>query len=151
MIEVEAAEVVLVRLPLAAVLADDDPRYGLDDLARALERPPIDLLRGDHSLGGRVGDADQIVHRLVEIGEVAEGLLRGDDHLGGGGEVQRAIDARRRAVAHRDAAPNARREVEEPEGDVVGSGPDRQRVRAVDSRDGASRVAAAGVTTALGA
>ena len=40
-IEVEAAQVVLVGLALAAVLADDDARHGLEHFAGAHDRPRV--------------------------------------------------------------------------------------------------------------
>ena len=51
-IEVEAAQVVLVGLALAAVLADDDARYGFEDFAGAHDRPCIELARRDRALAG---------------------------------------------------------------------------------------------------
>ena len=51
-IEVEAAQVVLVGLALAAVLADDDTRDGFEDFAGAHDRARVELPRGDRALAG---------------------------------------------------------------------------------------------------
>ena len=51
-IEVEAAQVVLVGLALAAVLADDDARDGFEDFAGPHDRPRVELPRGDRALAG---------------------------------------------------------------------------------------------------
>ena len=62
-IEVEAAQVVLVRLSLAAVLADDHARHGLEHFARAHDRPRVELPRRDRALARRLRDADEILRR----------------------------------------------------------------------------------------
>ena len=59
-IEVEAAQVILVGLPLAAVLRDDQSGHGLEDFAGADDRPRAELLLADMALGGGGRDADEI-------------------------------------------------------------------------------------------
>jgi len=59
MIDVEAADVVLVGLALTAVLADDDARHRLVDLARAKDRPLLDLLGGHYASRTGLGQAEQ--------------------------------------------------------------------------------------------
>ena len=59
-VEVHAAQVVLVGLAAAAVLADDDAGDGLEQLAGAQQRPPREVLAADDSLAGAVGDADEL-------------------------------------------------------------------------------------------
>jgi hypothetical protein len=135
-IEVEAAQVILVRLSLAAMLADDDAGNGLQDLAGALEGAPFDFLGSDHALSCGVGDPDQVIHRLVEIGEIAKGLLGGDDHVGARGEIERGIGARRRTGADHETAANARGKVDEMKRDVVRTRRQRERVGAVRSGNG---------------
>ena len=62
-IEVEAAQVVLVRLALAAVLADDDARHGFEHFAGAHDRPRVELPRRDRALARRLRDADEVLGR----------------------------------------------------------------------------------------
>ncbi len=51
-IEIEAAQVILIRLSLAAVLTDDQARHRLQHFARAHDRPLLDLTRGHRALRG---------------------------------------------------------------------------------------------------
>ena len=76
-IEVEAAQEVLVRLPVAAVLRDDQARHGLEDLAGAIERALFDLGGADGTLRGRLGDADQTVVASVHDDRSEPGRVRG--------------------------------------------------------------------------
>ena len=57
-VEVEAAQVELVRLALAAVLADDEPGCGFQQLAGAVDGARFELLLGHGADVGRVGNAD---------------------------------------------------------------------------------------------
>jgi hypothetical protein len=56
-VEVEAPEEVLVRLPGAAVLGDDEPGHELQHLARAQDGTILHELTGDGPGAGRVGAA----------------------------------------------------------------------------------------------
>ena len=60
-VEVEAAQVILVGLARAAVLRDDHAGNGLDDFARPEQRAQRELLVADHALVGGSGDADEAV------------------------------------------------------------------------------------------
>ena len=87
-IEIEAAQVVLVRLALAAVLAGDEPRHGFENLAGAHDGARLELLGGDGAFAGRGGDAHQVVARVLQVGDVAERPAAGDDHVGGQAQGQ---------------------------------------------------------------
>ena len=80
-IEVEAAQIVLIGLSFAAVLADHDARDRLENVARALNRAAFDLLGGDDPDGCGIGNSDQTVDRLVHLGQIVESPLAGDDDL----------------------------------------------------------------------
>lgn len=71
-IEVEPAQVVLIRLPLAAVLADDHARNRFEHLAGTHHRPGIELCCGDGALAGGCGDADERCCRVLDIRDVPE-------------------------------------------------------------------------------
>jgi len=58
-VEVEAAQEVLVRLAVAAVLRDDQARHDLEDFARAQDRPALELDREHDTLAGGARFADQ--------------------------------------------------------------------------------------------
>lgn len=61
MIEVEAADEVLVRLAVAGVLGHDDAGNGLQQLALAREGPAAKIDGPDMTLGGAGGHANEIV------------------------------------------------------------------------------------------
>jgi hypothetical protein len=61
-IEIEAAEEVLVGFAAAAMLRDDHAGHILDDFRRAQERPKRQVGRPEGALIGRRGNADQIVY-----------------------------------------------------------------------------------------
>ena len=60
-IEVEAANEILVRLPFARVLGDDHPGHRLEQLALARDRAEAQICRADASLGRAGRDAAQVV------------------------------------------------------------------------------------------
>jgi hypothetical protein len=60
MIEVEAGREVLVGLPVAGVLADEDPWNGLQQLALARDRSETEIGGTDASFGCGAGLADEI-------------------------------------------------------------------------------------------
>ncbi len=60
-VEVEAAQEVLVGLSVARVLGDDQAGHRLQSLGRAQQRAVGQLLGGDRAFGSRIGNADQVV------------------------------------------------------------------------------------------
>ncbi len=92
-VDVEAADVVLVGLAFPAVLADQHPRHALEDLARAKDRPLLDLLRAHHPLRARAGQTQEAVHGLVEIGEATESPPAGHEHVGVERNAKRDLEA----------------------------------------------------------
>ena len=71
-IEIEAAQEILVGLAVAAVLRDDEARNGLQQLAGAQHRAGFELRARDRALGRRFDAADELValrrdHDFVEI------------------------------------------------------------------------------------
>ena len=60
-IQIEAAQVVLIRLALAAVLADDHSGHRLQHFTRTHDRPSIELRRGHRALAGCRCDPDEIL------------------------------------------------------------------------------------------
>ena len=60
-IEVKAAQEVLVRLSAARVLGDHHPRDRLQDLPAPHEWPRHEVTRGSPPLGGAVSDAEQVI------------------------------------------------------------------------------------------
>ncbi len=60
-VEVEAAQKILVRFPAARVLRDDDPGNGFQDFTRAHGRSQTQLLRAHRAHRRRIGDANQTV------------------------------------------------------------------------------------------
>ncbi len=59
-IEIEAAQEILVRLAVAAVLRDDHSGNVLEHFARPQHRPRLDQLRGDGALARGVRGADRV-------------------------------------------------------------------------------------------
>ncbi len=78
-VEVEAAQEVLVRLPGAAVLRDHQARNELQHLARAQDGPVLDQLAGDLPRARGLGrpDAALVVAADVDLLDVLLGPLRG--------------------------------------------------------------------------
>jgi hypothetical protein len=105
-IDVEAANVILVRLALAAVLADHHAGHRFEDLSRTEHRPLLDLFRGDDTDGTRLREPEQTVHGLVEVGEAAERSPAGHEH----------VRAERHAKCHLDARGAARWDVHGADG-----------------------------------
>ena len=71
-IEIEAAQEILVGLAVAAVLRDDEARHGLQQLAGAQHRAGFELRARDRALARRLHFADELValrgdHDFVEI------------------------------------------------------------------------------------
>ena len=119
-IEVEAAQEILVGLALAAVLRDDHARHRLEHFALAHDRPHVELTRGDRALAGRLRDADQALRRIVDVGQVGEPAARHDGDVGAHRQLEYHVAPDLAAVDH-DAAVDGRPEVHER---------DRDRVRA---------------------
>ena len=66
-IEIDATQVVLVRLALAAMLADEEAGDALEQLPGAHEGPVLYVLLRDRPLRGRVRAADQIVDGVGDL------------------------------------------------------------------------------------
>ena len=81
-IEVEPAEVVLIRLAFAAVLADDDAGHGFEDFARAHHRPRVELSAGNCALARGLRDAEEVLRGIGRIRQVGEGALPSHRHVG---------------------------------------------------------------------
>ena len=114
-VQIESPQVVLVGLPLAAVLADDQARHRFEHLARPHDGPRFELRRGDGADAGGVGDAHQVLARVLQVGDVAERARAGHHHVGGQRQRQRGINLQRLAGGrHRHLLPR-RREVHQPE------------------------------------
>ena len=88
MIEVEAAQVVLIRLALATVLAHDEARHGFEDFAGAHDRTLVELRGRDGALTGRRRDADEVRRRILDIGDVSKRPGAGHDDVGAERERQ---------------------------------------------------------------
>ena len=117
-IEVEAAQVVLIGFALSAVLADDEPRHGLEHLTGPHDRPIEDLLRGNRPFARGAGNAHEIRGRIGDIRKIGEGLPAG--HL------TSAVNVSRRTISSETDCPAATRtcrltvrEVDQAERDVV--------------------------------
>ena len=130
-VEVEAAQVVLVRLAVAAVLRHDHAGHELEHLGRPQGRPALDQLRGHGAGAGRVGAADGVeivaahlrrrqLLRCARVGDRGRGRCRRRGRLGqrrrrrgaggrsGGGE-QRSDDEREAGATGAHAAVTQRR------------------------------------------
>ena len=136
-IEVEAAQVVLIGFPLAAVLRDHDAWNGLEHFASAHDRPRIELPRGDRALTRGLRDADQILRRPLGVGEVRERALAGHRHIGVQRQLHHDVDGGR--TAGDDDGSRGRREVEQGEGEVVLAGVEIEAINTRGVADGRGR------------
>ena len=88
MIEVEATDVVLVGFAFAAVLTDDQARDGFEHFARTHDRTDLELRGGDRALARGRRDADQVLGRVLDVGDVPERRGARDDNVGSQRELQ---------------------------------------------------------------
>ena len=107
-IEVEAAQVVLIRLALPAVLTDHDAWHRFEHLSGPHHRARVELPRRDRALARRLRDADEILGRPFRVGEIGEGRLPGDRHVGAQRQVHRDVEANVASARDRDVAPRER-------------------------------------------
>lgn len=105
-VEVEAAEEVLVRLAAARVLRGDRTGYGLDQFAHALDRPPLEVLASGRPLRGGHGDADQVVCALAHLDLLEEARCRPLQLR----LARRVVRRRRRVVEGRERLRRDRKE-----------------------------------------
>ena len=116
-IEIEATEVVLIRLALAAMLAHDQAGHGFEHLAGAHHRPGIQLGGGDGSLAGSRSNADEVGRGILDVRDVSEAAGPGDDDVGAQRQRHDRVGRDRRAARHRDGAPK-HAEIEKPESEL---------------------------------
>ncbi len=136
-VEVEPAQVVLVRLALAGVLADQEARYGLEDVRGAVDLALGDLVGRDDPHRGRVRDADEVVHGRVEVREVVKRALPRHDDVRRRRQMQAHVSRHDAGSPDVEPAPDERREAGQPEDDVEHPGREvREEVRAVTAREG---------------
>ena len=76
MVEVEAANEVLIRLAVAGVLGDDHPGHGLEQLAFAGDRAEPEVGRADPPLGRAGRDTAQVVDATHDLDRVERGAPR---------------------------------------------------------------------------
>jgi hypothetical protein len=106
-IEVEAAQVVLIGLALTTVLADDDPRHRLEHLTCPHHGTGRELTRGDRTLARGLGDPHQVLGRILGVGQVDKGSLARHQHVGAERQVHDRIDAHAAVRRNRDLPPGA--------------------------------------------
>ena len=121
MIEVEPAQVILVRLALSAVLADDEAGYGLEHLRRPEDRTRFDLGRGDRTLARRVGHPDETLLGVRDVGEVGERVPRRHHDVRGDRQSQDRVDHDGVLPGDGDLLLDEAGEVRQPEGHLVGA------------------------------
>ena len=142
-IEIESAEVVLVRLALAAVLADDDARHRLEHLAGAHHRPRVELSAGDGALTGRLGDARPgCAAGSISVGQVGEGPLAGHRDVGAEHQVERGVGGDGTGRGHDEVRAARWAKLARPEGDAA-TAPGRGRLEVVAPRQRRSATRAA--------
>ncbi len=101
MIEVEAAQKILVRLPVAGVLRDDQAGHDFEDLAGSKQRPVLELLMQHAAFAGRAGDAGE----RDAVGRDDDFFETGGGHPAGERLSRRESEraARQKSSAHEDA------------------------------------------------
>jgi hypothetical protein len=90
-IQIEAAQEVLIGFSLATVLRDDHAGHCLEHLALPHEWPHIELLRGDRALTRRCRDADQVFRGVLGVGEIDERALADDHDFRVQGQMQHLV------------------------------------------------------------
>jgi hypothetical protein len=118
-IEVEAAQEVLVRLPLTAVLGNDDAGDRLEHLALPHEGPHLELPAGDGALACRRGDAYQILRRILDVCQIGERPPADDHDLRVQRQVHHLVVGGGRARLDGEPAMTDEGEVDQPHGQVV--------------------------------
>ncbi len=122
-IEIEAPQVVLVGLPLAAVLADGETGNGLEHFGGPHDGPSLQLARRDRALARRDSDAHEVRGRIRLIGQIAKRAGARHRHVRAERERERDIHRGPLSGDDRDLTANGR-EVDHPEEQTSGSGSD---------------------------
>jgi hypothetical protein len=117
-VEVEAAQEVLVGLAPARMLGGDQSGRGLEDLARAQQRADLDVGPGDAALAGRAGGADAPLAAAEDEDRAGNRLVR---RFRCRGVDRRAV--RRSGLVRRGAVLRQRRQGggQRERGDTAGS------------------------------
>jgi hypothetical protein len=101
-IEIEPAQIVLIRFALSAVLADDHARHRLEHFGRAVNRANGQLRGGDGAFARGGGDADEVLGRVLDFRQVTERAWRSDDDVRAGGDEHHRIRGKAAARGHGD-------------------------------------------------
>ncbi len=127
-IQVEAAQIVLVGFPFPAVLADDQPGYGFQQLTGPHDRPRFELLAGHGTLARGECHANEVLRRAFHVNELRERALAGDGDIRRERQMQRRVDGHRLGRRHH-RVPADGREVHQPEEHRIF--PDAERVESI--------------------
>ena len=116
------------------------PGHRFEHLAGAHHRPRVELRGRDRALAGRRRDADEVLRRVLDVGDVAERAGSGHDDVGAERQRQHdvGVSPTRRRHAH---GPAQHAEVEQPKCELGGAGRDRiELVRPASSVVASARV-----------
>jgi hypothetical protein len=125
-VEIEAAQVVLVRLALATVLADDEARHGLEQLSGSHQRARGYLSRRHDTLTRGFRGSDESLARRIHLREVPEPPRAGHGDIGREHERKHDVDHASLGRAHRHARLSSSAEVGERDDDVIRAGNERR-------------------------
>jgi hypothetical protein len=119
-IQVEASQVVLVRLAFSAVLADHEPGDRLEDFPGAQDRALVDLPPRDRAIRRCVRDAEKALLRMLDLGEVSERPLARHENFRGYGQVKSHVQHRGTGLRDGDRGSRHGRKSRKAEGNVAG-------------------------------
>jgi len=112
-IEIESAKEVLIGFALSAVLRDDHAGHRFEHFTLPHEWPHLELPCCDRTLAGRRGDADEILRRVLDVGEVRERAFADDHHFRAQHEVHHVVKCSRLSSRDDEVAMGDGREVDE--------------------------------------
>ena len=100
------------------MLTDDQPGHRLEHLAGAHDRTILELTCRYRPFARSVGDADQILFGVVDIGEIGERAAARDGHVCTQGQLQHDVERDRLLRVRTHAVPHERSEIEQAERNV---------------------------------
>ena len=128
MVKIETAQVVLVRLPPAAVLADDEARHRLEHLTSTHDRPRLELGCGDGALTAGRGDSHEVLGRALDVRDVPERARCGYDDVRAERQRQHRVRHGLARWRHRDGSTQ-HGEIDQPVRQLRGAGPDALKAK----------------------
>jgi hypothetical protein len=107
-IQIEAAEKVLIGFPFTAMLRDDHARHGFEHFTVTHQRPLVELFRRDRPLARGLRDPHEVLGRVLDVRQIGESPLTSHGHVRRQREMHHDVETGRAGWADVDLPPHAR-------------------------------------------